>query len=141
RSVGVVAVGVGIAGGVEPVAAPALAVVWRLEQALHLALIGSWLGVSEKRVHLRRRRRQPGQIEAEPAQQRRALGFGGRLYAANENGSGIAAPESAGSRIEAQPRALLLRSVTADAALKDRLHVAGEVNSLCRGRARQNEPG
>ena len=65
-----VAVGVGVAREVEPVARPALAVVRRGEQAIDEPFVGVGTFVGQKRVDLRGRRRQAGQVErdaAEPA--------------------------------------------------------------------------
>ena len=49
-------VGVGVAGDVEPVAAPALAVMRRVEQLLDQPLPGAPLRVGQKRIDLLRRR-------------------------------------------------------------------------------------
>ena len=62
-----VAVGVGVAGEVEPVPAPALAVVRRREQPVDHLLVGVGRLVVEERVDLLRRRRQAGQVEGDAA--------------------------------------------------------------------------
>ena len=63
-AVDVVAVGVGEAGGVEPVERHALAVVGRGEQAVDELLVGVGPIVGEEGVDLGGRRRQAGQVEA-----------------------------------------------------------------------------
>ena len=78
RGVDAVAVGVGVAGQVEPVPAPALAVVRRGEQPVDQPLVGVGPGVGEEGLDLGGRRRQAEQVEAEPADQRRAVGLGRR---------------------------------------------------------------
>ena len=65
RGVDAVAVGVGVAGQVEPVPAPALAVVRRRQQAIHQALVGVGPRVGDEVVDLLRRRRQAEQVEAD----------------------------------------------------------------------------
>ncbi len=69
-------VGVGIARGVQPVAAPALAVMRRSQQAIHKAVICIRTAVGEKGVDLRGRGRQSDQVQAQAADQRGAIGFG-----------------------------------------------------------------
>ena len=64
------AVGVGVADDVEPVAAPALAVVRRGEQAVDEFLVGVGRLVGEEGVDLFGRRRQAGQIERDAADER-----------------------------------------------------------------------
>jgi hypothetical protein len=70
-----VAVGFGVADEVQPVAAPALAVARVGEEALDLLLVGVGRRVLLERLELRRRGRQAVEVEAEPAQQRAAVGF------------------------------------------------------------------
>ena len=70
---------VGVAGEVEPVAAPALAVSRRRQQAIHDLGEGVRRLVFEEGVHLFRRRRQAGQIERGPAKQGALVGGLGRL--------------------------------------------------------------
>ncbi len=71
-----VAVGVGIAGRVEPILAPALAVARRGKIALDHALVGVVGRVVEKGRNLLRCRRQANQIERHAANQRCPVGFG-----------------------------------------------------------------
>ena len=73
--------GVGIADHVQPVAGPALAVVGRVQQALHKVRIGLGRGVVDKGFHLRGFRRQTQQVEGEPANQRAAVRGGSRPQA------------------------------------------------------------
>ncbi len=76
------AVGVGIAGGIEPEARPALSIMRRGEQALNEAFIsrlrlgGRFL---QEPINLFNRRRQPDQVEREAADQRHPVRLGGRL--------------------------------------------------------------
>src|SRR5262249_54643043 len=62
-----VAVRVGVAGDIEPVAPPALAVGGRGEQAIDKALVGVRALISEEVVALRGRWRQAEQVEAKAA--------------------------------------------------------------------------
>ena len=84
RPVGValVAAAVGVAGDVQPVPAPALAVVGAGEEPVHEGLVG---GVRvrglDERLDLVRRRRQPGQVERDAADQR--AGVRGRVPASD----------------------------------------------------------
>ncbi len=71
----VVAVGIGIARQVEPLHRHAFAVLRQRKQAVHLLLVSVRRFVGDKSVDLRRRRRQAGEIEAQSAQQRRAVGL------------------------------------------------------------------
>ncbi len=73
-----VAVGVGIAGRVEPVPGPALPIVRRAQQPIDQLLVGVGGTVVQEFVDLYRRRRQAEQVEAEPSQQRRLVRFGRR---------------------------------------------------------------
>ena len=61
-SVGVVAVRIGVAGDVEPVPAPALAIGGRIKQALHNAFVGAWRGVFDKVANHVWSGREPGEI-------------------------------------------------------------------------------
>ena len=79
RRVDGVAVGIGVARHIEPVAAPALAVVRRSEQSVDHALIGVGPRVGKEVANLARRRDEAGQIEADPAQQRLLGRLGRRL--------------------------------------------------------------
>ena len=75
RGVDAVAVGVGVAGLVEPESAPALAVMRRRQEAIHQLLIGVRPLVGDEGVHLFRRRRQTEQVETEPADQHSSVGL------------------------------------------------------------------
>ena len=79
RAVNAVAVGVGVAGGVEPVLAPPLAVVRAGEQAVDLLLVGVGGPVIQELVQFLRSRRQAGQVQADAAQERGLWRFGRRL--------------------------------------------------------------
>ena len=74
-AVGLVAVGVRVAGGVEPLHRHPLAVARRAEQPVDRPLVGVRGVVVEERGQLARRRRQPRQVERRPAQQRRPVGL------------------------------------------------------------------
>ena len=63
-------------GQVEPVLAPALAVMRAGEQAIDQPLVGVRPVVAEERVDLVGRRRQAGQVERDAADQRDAIGLG-----------------------------------------------------------------
>src|SRR5262249_19560135 len=65
------------AGEVEPVTAPAFAVVGRRQQPVHKSLVGVGRRVVDGGVDLLRRRRQPGQVERQPADEDAARRFGG----------------------------------------------------------------
>ena len=73
--------GVRVARHVQPVAAPALAVVRRVEQPVYQPLPGAARRVGEVLVDLRRRRRQAGQVEICPAQERQPVGLRRRGHA------------------------------------------------------------
>jgi hypothetical protein len=75
--VGVVAVGVAVAHEVEPEQRHALAVMGRSQQAIDRLLVGVGAGARDEGVDLFRRRRQAEQVEAEPAQERAAVGLRG----------------------------------------------------------------
>ena len=79
------AVRVGVAGGVEPVAAAMLAPVRRSQQLIDVLLVSASgdLGSRRREPGPPRRpgRRQAGQVEADAAGQRAAIGFGSRLQA------------------------------------------------------------
>src|SRR5262249_1683320 len=77
-----VAVGVRIAGSVEPVFAPALAVVGRTQSAFDHALIGSRRVVCQESIDLGRRGRKARQIEAHPADEGGPIGgrIKGKLF-------------------------------------------------------------
>ena len=78
RDVLVEAVRVGIAGDVEPVPAPALAIARRRQQPLDHPFVGVGPLVGEERVDLGRGRRQAGQVERDPPQQLPPAGGGDR---------------------------------------------------------------
>ena len=67
----IMAVRVGIVGDVEPMAGPAFAVARRGEQAVHQPLVGVGRWIVEERIEFRRRRRQAGQVDADPREQAR----------------------------------------------------------------------
>ena len=72
--------GVGVAGRVEPEAAPTLAVMRRCEEAVDDFFVGVRRGVREKRRHVARLGRQAGQIVAGAAEQRLLVGLRGRIH-------------------------------------------------------------
>ena len=76
------AVRVGIASGIQPVAAAMLAPVRGPEKLVHIALVVVGRRVGHERLHVRGLRRQAGQVEAEPASQRAPVRLGGRLQPA-----------------------------------------------------------
>ena len=79
RPVGIgveVAVGVGVARGIEPVLAPSLAVSGAGQQAIDEPLVGVRAGVVDERRDLVGRRRQAGQVEGQAADQGGAVGVG-----------------------------------------------------------------
>ena len=73
--------GVGIAGGVEPVAGAVLAPARRVEQPVDQLLVGVGRRVVDERLDELGRRRQAGEVEAQPAGERPAVGLGGRAQA------------------------------------------------------------
>ena len=75
RGVGLVAVSVGIAGGVEPVDGHAFAVARRGQQAVHRLLVGVRGGVREEGIEFGEGGRQTGEVEADAPQQAGAAGF------------------------------------------------------------------
>ena len=74
-----VAVGLGVADEVEPVARPLLTVARAGEQSVHELLVGGGGLVGEELVQLEGRRRQAGEVEVNAARERGAVGRGGRL--------------------------------------------------------------
>ena len=74
-----IAVGIGIARGIQPVAAPTLAIMRRLQQPVHLLLVGALAFVLQEGVHFRNGGRQADQVQTYAPQQRDAVGFGGWL--------------------------------------------------------------
>ena len=65
---------VGIARHVQPEPSPTLAMAWRGQQSLHYLLEGFGRRVGRERVHLRRSRRQSGQIEIGAPDERPRVG-------------------------------------------------------------------
>ena len=80
-AVGLVAVRVRVAGGVEPLHRHPLAVARRAEQPVDGLLVGVRGVVVEERGQLARGRRQPRQVQRRPPQQRRPVGLRGRRQA------------------------------------------------------------
>jgi len=76
-----VAIAIGIMGEVEPVPRPLLAVMRRIKQAVHHALIGIGTLVVQERRGLFKSGGQAGEIETHPAEQRRRSGRRGRRNA------------------------------------------------------------
>ena len=76
RLVFLVAVGVGVPSGVEPVPTPTLAVVRRGQQAFDDPLVGVFSRVGQERIHLLDRGRQSDEVEAEAAEEGDPIGFG-----------------------------------------------------------------
>ena len=70
------AVGIGVAGGVEPAAGHVFAVADGTEQALHDAFIGARGGVLEEGVDLGRRGRQAREVEGHATDEALGVGFG-----------------------------------------------------------------
>ncbi len=68
----------GIAGDVEPVPAPALAERRRSEEAIDQLLVADASCVGHECVDLGGRRRQAGEVEGQPADQRHAIGIAHR---------------------------------------------------------------
>ena len=79
RVIVLIPVGVGVAGEVEPVPRPVLAVLRRLEQIFHLGPVGLVSWTREKAFDLLRRRRNPDQVKVESPHQHGGLGHAGRL--------------------------------------------------------------
>ena len=72
------AVRIAVAGQVEPVPGPAFAVVGRRQQPIDESLVSVGPAVGEEIGDFLRRRRQADEIEADPANQGRAIGLGRR---------------------------------------------------------------
>ncbi len=75
QSVLLIALGIGIAGQIQPDACPALPEVGRVEQLVHDLFVSFRGIVFEERLHQFRLRRQPGEIERYTANQRVAVGL------------------------------------------------------------------
>ena len=76
-----VAIAVGVAGEVQPVARPLLAVMLGSEEPVNQSFVGAGAVVSEEGLRLPRRWRQARQVQAHATQQGRTAGFGGRREA------------------------------------------------------------
>ena len=93
-----VAVGVGVAGEIKPPLRHALAESWRIQQAIDHPLERAGRAVRQKGIHLRRRRREAGEVQTHPPDQRvfvgLALGFEPLLFQAGEDEAihGVPAP-------------------------------------------------
>ena len=79
--IAVVADRVGVADEVEPPGSQPLRMPRRDEQPIHQQHVAIRPGVGEKGVDLRRRRRQAGEVERDPADERERIGVGGRCEA------------------------------------------------------------
>jgi hypothetical protein len=95
-----VAVGVGVAGEIQPHQRLPLAVVGRVEQFVHQSLVGVGARVFQEGVHLFGRGRQSRQVQIQPSHQRLFRGFGRRrqpllLQAVQDEGvDGVAHPRA-----------------------------------------------
>ena len=78
RMIGVLAGGVGIADEVQPVPSPALAVVWRLQEAVNNRLISQRRAVGKKGLDFFHRGREARQIVGGPANERLPVSLGRR---------------------------------------------------------------
>ena len=78
RFVFVVTVGFAVVNHIQPVSRPAFAVTRRAQQAIDHGFVRIRAAVRNELLDLLRRRRQPGEIKAEPPDQRHAVGFRGR---------------------------------------------------------------
>jgi len=70
RRIDAITIGVGITRQVKPVPAPALAIVRRRQQAVDQPLVGVRPVIGDEAIDFLRRRRQAGQIQADPANER-----------------------------------------------------------------------
>ena len=75
QAVVLVAVGVGVAGGLQPAKCHVLAVPWRIEQAIDRPFVGVRRRVGKEGVESLDRWRQSGEVERHPPQQGRLVGF------------------------------------------------------------------
>ena len=73
------AIGVGVARGIKPVAAPALPIMRRGQQPLDEKIVRVGCVVRDEGVHFFDGRRQPDQVERQAADQRDLIGFRRRL--------------------------------------------------------------
>ena len=76
RTVFLEAVGVGVAGEVEPATGPAFAVAWRSEQPIDELFVGIWRFVVREGIGFFGRGRDPGEVERHASHERVAVGFG-----------------------------------------------------------------
>src|SRR5579883_65569 len=75
-AVGLVAIGLGVAGDVQPMLGPALAVIRGGQQTLHDALVSTRSVITEEGVCLVWRGGEADQVEGDATQQRRSVGRG-----------------------------------------------------------------
>ena len=71
-----ISVGIGVSRCIQPVLAPALAVAWRGQQAVDEPFVGAGIGIADECGDLLGPGRQAGQVEADAADQGRAIGVG-----------------------------------------------------------------
>ena len=103
---------------VEPVLRPMLAVSGKGQQAINEFFVSIRIGVLEKRLHFRRRRRQAGEIEREPADQGAPISFRGEgefvrpKFCGDEGIDGIRVARIIrhGRALERLPRPMIVRS-------------------------------
>ena len=74
--VGAIAIGIGIAKNIQPVAGPAFGVAGCGQVAVDHVLVGLGTGICQKSSYLKTRRRQAGQIECDTADEGAAVGLG-----------------------------------------------------------------
>ena len=102
--VGLVAARVGVPGAVQPLDGHPLAVGRGAQQPVDRLLVGVWRVVVQKGRDISRGRRQPGQVERHPAEERRAVGFRrgsqalGLEAGEDEAVDGVAPPLAVGDR-------------------------------------------
>ena len=70
-----VTIRIGVARRIQPEPSPTLAIMRRVQQPVHLLFVCVAAAVVQKRIHLFDRRRQPDEVQAEPAQECHAIGF------------------------------------------------------------------
>ncbi len=76
RHVFLIAIRVRIPRRIQPMPAPTLSVVRRVQQTLDLLLVRARIPVSQKRIHFRDGRRKADQVQAQPPEQRDLVSFG-----------------------------------------------------------------
>ena len=138
----------GVAGDVEPVAAPALAEARRREQPVHHLLERFGRRVRDERLHLLGRRRQAGQVEVDAAEERALVGVADRLQpllGQLREQEGV--DRHFGFRIShfgfpAPGAASAPRTPRTSGPSRCRLHTCSRLRRLCRraGRARPSSP-